>query len=62
MMKMTMTARLLVKSHRKGTFGREGNNAVRTCGMLSPTMMQNATMPPKALALVRAIGLGLCGG
>ena len=44
-----MTARLSVKSRRKGVFGNEGKSALMTCGILSPTMIQNANMPPKAL-------------
>lgn len=46
---MIMTACLLVKSHRKGVSGKVGKAAAMTCGMVSPTMMQNAIMPPKAL-------------
>lgn len=48
-MKKTMTARLSVSSHRNGVSGNEGNRASKTCGIVSPTMMQNAIMPPKAL-------------
>lgn len=48
-MKMTMTALRSARSHRKGVLVKEGNNAVMTCGMLSPTMMQKAIIPPKAL-------------
>ena len=48
-MKMMMTARLFVKSQRKGVFGNEGNKAARTCGIVSPTIMQKAIIPPKAL-------------
>ena len=44
-----MTARLSVKSRRKGILGREGKSALMTWGILSPTMMQKAIMPPKAL-------------
>ena len=47
--KMIMTACLFVKSQRKGVFGNDGKAAAITCGMVSPTMIQNATMPPKAL-------------
>lgn len=46
---MIMTACLFVKSHRKGVLGNDGKAAAMTCGMVSPTMIQNATMPPKAL-------------
>lgn len=48
-MKRTITACLLVKSHRKGVFGKEGKAAAITCGMVSPTIIQKANMPPKAL-------------
>ena len=48
-MKITMIARLLVRSQRKGVFDREGNKAIMTLGIVSPTMMQKAIMPPKAL-------------
>lgn len=30
-------------------FSREGKNPTMTCGIVSPTIMQNAIMPPKAL-------------
>jgi hypothetical protein len=46
---MMITACLLVKSHRKGIDRKEGNAAANTCGIVSPTIMQNAIMPPKAL-------------
>ena len=48
--KMTMTARRSVRSHKNGVLGNDGNSAARTCGIVSPTIMQNAIMPPKALA------------
>ena len=44
-----MTARLSVKSHRKGVCGNAGKSALMTWGILSPTMIQKAIMPPKAL-------------
>jgi len=47
--KSIMTARLSVSSHKKGVEGREGNIAAKTWGIESPTIMQNATIPPKAL-------------
>lgn len=46
---ITMTACLFARSHKKGADGRDGKMAVMTCGMVSPTMMQKAIMPPKAL-------------
>lgn len=48
-MNKIITACLLVRSHRTGAVGRDGNNAMMTWGIVSPIMMQNATMPPKAL-------------
>ena len=51
-MKITITARISASNHRKWVFGNEGNNAIITWGMVSPTMMQNATMPPKALKCI----------
>ncbi len=48
-MKIVMTARLSVKSHRKGVFGNVGKSALMTWGILSPTIIQKAIMPPKAL-------------
>ena len=48
-MKKIMTARLFVKSHRNGVSGNEGKSALMTWGMLSPTMIQKAIIPPKAL-------------
>ena len=48
-MKMTITACRLVKSQRKGMVRKEGKAAASTCGIVSPTMIQNAIMPPKAL-------------
>lgn len=48
-MKIIMTAFLFVKSHRKGVLGKEGKAAAMTCGMVSPTMIQKATIPPNAL-------------
>lgn len=44
-----MTAFLSVKSHRKGVLGKEGKAAAMTCGMVSPTIIQKATIPPNAL-------------
>ena len=49
-----MTARLSVNSHKNGSPGREGKIAASTCGIVSPIMMQKATMPPNALRSVRA--------
>ena len=51
-MSRIMTARRFVKSHRNGMLANEGKRASRTFGMVSPTMTQNATMPPKALQAV----------
>lgn len=48
-MKITIVAFLFARSHKKGVDGRDGKMAVMTCGMVSPTMMQKAIMPPKAL-------------
>lgn len=48
---MTMTARLSVNSHKNGMLDNAGNKALMTCGMVSPTMMQKAIMPPKALTI-----------
>src|SRR4051812_28325329 len=48
--KRTMTARRSVRSQRNDISRRDGNNAPSTCGMVSPTIMQNATMPPNANA------------
>lgn len=50
-MKITIMALLSVRSQRNGVSGNDGTKAVMTCGMLSPTMMQNATMPPNALKM-----------
>lgn len=44
-----ITARLLVKSHRKGMSDKDGNSAAITLGIVSPMITQKATMPPKAL-------------
>lgn len=44
-----ITARLLVKSHRKGKLYKDGKSAAITLGIVSPMMTQKATMPPKAL-------------
>ena len=51
-MKRTITARRSVNNQRKGVVGREGKSAARTCGMVSPTIMQNAIIPPNALIVV----------
>lgn len=48
-MKIIMMARLSVKSHKKGVLGNAGKSALMTWGILSPTMIQKAIMPPKAL-------------
>ena len=47
-----MIARLLVSSHRKDVSARVGNNEFMTLGIVSPMIMQKATMPPKALYAV----------
>lgn len=47
--RMMMMARRFVRSHRKDMSDKEGNKAVITRGIVSPTMTQNATMPPNAL-------------
>ena len=46
-----MIARLFVNSHRNGVPGSDGNMAAVTLGIVSPRMIQNANMPPKALEL-----------
>ena len=46
-----MIARLFVNSHRNGVLGRDGNMAAMTLGKVSPRMIQNANMPPKALVV-----------
>lgn len=46
---MIITARRLVKSQRKDVSGRVGNTAVMTCGIVSPIIMQKASIPPNAL-------------
>ena len=48
-----MIARLFVNSHRNGVPGRDGNMAAMTLGIVSPRMIQNANMPPKALVILR---------
>ena len=48
-MKMTMTKRRSENSQSTGVSERCGKIAVKTCGMLSPTITQNATIPPNAL-------------
>ncbi len=50
-MKMMITACLLVRSQRKGVSFKEGKAAAMTCGIVSPTMIQKANMPPKALGV-----------
>ena len=47
-----MTARLFVNSHKNGVPGKEGNMAAMTLGIVSPRIIQNANMPPKALVLL----------
>lgn len=51
MMKRTITALRSVRSHRKWLFSREGKRADITCGIVSPTITQKATIPPKALGV-----------
>ena len=46
---MIITARLLVRSHRKGMSDKDGKSAAITLGIVSPMITQKATMPPKAL-------------
>lgn len=48
-MNRIIMARRLVRSQRKDMSSSEGNKALMTLGMESPTMTQKATMPPKAL-------------
>lgn len=50
-MKMIITACLFVRSQRKGVCVNEGKAAAMTCGIVSPTMIQKANMPPKALGV-----------
>lgn len=52
-----ITALLLARSQRKGISSNEGKKEFRTLGMVSPTMTQKATMPPKAL---HAVNTRLC--
>jgi len=51
MMKTTITNFLSVRSHKKWLSSKDGNRADMTCGIVSPTMMQKAIIPPKALIL-----------
>ena len=44
-----MIALLSARSQSIGVVWREGNTAVRTWGIESPTIIQNATIPPNAL-------------
>ena len=44
-------ARRSVRSQRKDMSSKEGKSAEMTVGIVSPTIMQNATMPPNALHL-----------
>lgn len=46
----TMIALRSVSSHNTGVSGREGNTAASTWGIVSPMMMQKATIPPNAKA------------
>ena len=46
--KTTITTRRSVSRPSTGTSCRPGHTAVRTCGMLSPTITPKATMPPNA--------------
>ena len=48
-----MTALLFVKAERTGMWDKEGKRAARTCGIVSPTITQNAIIPPKALESTR---------
>lgn len=52
-MRSIMTARRLVRSQRKDMSANDGNKASITLGIVSPTMTQNATIPPNALYSVR---------
>ena len=60
-MKRTMTARRSVKSHKTGVFERDGKVAAKTCGIVSPTMMQKASMPPNALYMLVGVLVGPAG-
>ena len=51
-MNIIITALLLVRRERNGILSRDGNNAAKTCGIVSPTMTQNAMVPPKALFII----------
>jgi hypothetical protein len=42
-------ARRFVRSQRNGMSFSDGNKAPITCGIVSPMMMQNASIPPYAL-------------
>lgn len=46
----TMIARLSVSIHSTGIVCRAGKAATITCGIVSPIIIQNATMPPNAKA------------
>jgi hypothetical protein len=51
-MSRIMTARRFVRSHRNESSESDGKRESMTTGIVSPTMTQNATMPPKALSCV----------
>lgn len=55
-MNMTIQARRLVRRPRTGTRSSHGNIAEITCGIVSPTIMQKATIPPNALPLRQQSG------
>ena len=57
-MKIAITDFLFVKIERTGTSDNEGKRAARTCGIVSPTMTQKATIPPKALkpSIISSVG------
>ena len=53
-MHATITARLLVKSHTRGTCDNDGKSAAITLGNVSPMITQKATIPPKALKRIQS--------
>jgi hypothetical protein len=48
-MNKTIMALRSASSQRNGMSSSEGNNAAMTCGIVSPIIMQNASIPPNAL-------------
>lgn len=56
--KSTMMNRRSDKSFRTGICGKFGKIAVSTCGIVSPTITQKATMPPKALQISQSVVTG----